>query len=63
MHKISVVVSKMFFSTFYCIHADDMTGNRHWINITVSYGWLKYCRGVCCEWDKEAVSGYGGWKG
>lgn len=53
----------MFFSTFHCIRADDVTGNRYWVNVAVSYRRVEYCRGVCCAQDKIRMTGFGGWKG
>lgn len=40
--------NKCVFGTFYCIHADNVTGNWHRIDVAGSNRWGKRCRGVCC---------------
>lgn len=47
--------NKRGFGTFYCIHADDVAGNGHWIDVAGSDGWAEHCSGVCCAWERAKV--------
>lgn len=55
--------NKCVFSTFYCIHADHVPGNWHWIDGAGSNSWGEHCRGISCAQDSIRISGWGEWKG